>query len=350
MLRATGTDTFTTADLATLATLAKIQGDVGADTLTTAGLTDSMAQLNSLSFTGYGATSNQQVQGWADLLYASLIATPTSYSQTVPALYIAYNYGLYVAGNYEAWYAESGNTFLSFMEGGWKPPSQSRAWSQAVNGLLTAWWGSGGDVETGVPGNIIATAQGMGYDQEIEFEANLFDPKSWTDAAQVRDRAQPLWAAQRTCLDGLVSQTALQENDCLLLPFLLIAMCSSASTDDRGLAGTIAGLSTSSPEYAHDFFADQLVYYLLMVLADPLGNYAQTGDQLLAFIGGLVPAVPNADPGSQAMNTALTQQSKILNADSSYPMQDPYVPSIDFNTRKTDTLYALNQAWTTLSR
>jgi hypothetical protein len=349
------TGTITTADISTLATLARIQGDIGADTLTKAGLTDFMAQLNTLSFTDYGATTDERIRGWADLLYTALMATQTSYGQPVPALWVAYNLGLYTAGNYEAWYESSGDPFANFMglnvSSGipmWNPPTQSPAWSQFVKKMINYWWVDGNDLEVHVPRNIIGS--GMGYQQEIAFQANLLDPQNWTDAVQVTVGARPLWAAQRTCLNGLVAQTELRESDCLLLPFLLIAMLSSASADDRTLGLTIANLPTTSIEKPNDIFADQLIYYLLMALADPAGNYAQTNAQLSALIGGLVLAVPNQDPGSQVLNKTLTEQARILIADDAYPLQDPYDPSVGFTQRQTDTLAALNQAWTSLPR
>ncbi len=36
---------------------------------------------------------------------------------------------------------------------------------------------------------------------------------------------------------------------------------------------------------------------------------------------------------------------KIMHADPTYPLNDPYNPSIGFNTRKADILNALNAAW-----
>ncbi|MGN6813745.1 MAG: hypothetical protein ACTHMP_22980 [Thermomicrobiales bacterium] len=348
------TGTLITADISTLVTLARIQGDIGASPLTKVGLTDCMAQLNTLSFTDYGATANAQVKGWADLLYTALIGTQTNYQQTVTALYAAYNYGLYVAGNYEAWYEMSGDTFANFMGlnasyniPGWTPPSQSPAWSTTLTSMLNYWWRDGNMLEPHVPGNIIDHSGG--YQQQIDFQANLFDPQNWTDAAQVQVNAKPLWDAQSATLHALVTQSSLAENDALLVLFLLVAMVNSLDAPSRSLGYQIANLPTTSQEHPNDTFADQLVYYDLLALADPLGNFALTNGALLALINALIPAVPNQDPGSILLSRVLTEQAKLLNSTSSYPMVDPYNPAISFPVRQTDTLAAINQAWATLS-
>jgi hypothetical protein len=351
---ALSTGPLTTADLATLVTLARVQGDIGANPLTKAGLTDFMAQVNTLSFTDYGATTNAQVKGWADLLYTALMATPTNYQQTVTALYVAYNYGLYVAGNYEAWYEMSGDAFANFMGlnasyniPGWTPPSQSPTWNKTITTMLNHWnegW------EGNLPRNIIDSKPGDGYQQEIDFQANLFDPRNWTDAAQVQVNAKPLWDAQSAMLRALVTQGSLAENDALLVPFLLIALVNAHDAPSRSLGYQIANLTATSPEHPNDTFADQLVYYALLALADPLGNFALPHGALLGLVNALIPAVPNQDPGSVLLSRVLTEQAKILNVDTSYPMTDPYNPGIGFTVRQTDTLAALNRAWATLPR
>jgi hypothetical protein len=352
---ASTTGTLTTGDISTLTTLARIQGDIGAIPLTKAGLTDFMAQLNVLSFTNYGTTTNAQVKGWADLLYTALMATQTNYQQTVTALYAAYNYGLYVAGNYEAWYEMSGDTFANFMgmnDSGpnpiprWNPPTQSPAWSTTITTMLNYWWMDPNGMEPHVPANIIM--HWGGYQDQINFEANLFDPNNWTDAAQVQVGARPLWDAQSTALHALITQGSLAENDALLLLFLLIAMVNSPDASARKLGDQIANLPTTSPEHPNDTFANQLVYYTLMALQDPMGNFGLTHDALLAQINALIPTVANGDPGSQLLSKVLSEQAKILSVDNAYPMQDPYNPNIGFPTRETDTLAALNRAWATL--
>jgi hypothetical protein len=56
----------------------------------------------------------------------------------------------------------------------------------------------------------------------------------------------------------------------------------------------------------------------------------------------------HGDPASAALNQSLTNHLKVLIADSSYPMTDPYNPATGFTVRQTDTLAALNRAWASL--
>jgi hypothetical protein len=351
LMETTGTSTTLAAgDIGALGGLAKIQGDIGALPLTKAGLTDFMVQLNALSYTSYGTVANATAKGWLDSLYSGLMNQSTVYGQPVHALFIAYNYGLYVAGNYEAWYEISGQTFMNFMGmnasygiAAWSPPAYSAAWKQAVVSLSQQW------NSALPPGSIIASNPGMAYQYEIDFEANLFDPANWKDAGNVITGQAALWTAQRNQLSALIQQKTLALGDAVLTLYLLIAMVNSASSADRTLGAQIANLPTSSPELPNDTFANQLTYCWLMAMADPLGNFAFTYSQLASLLAVIAGSVSNQDPGSELLSKVFTQQSKILASDQSYPMQDPYNPSIGFTVRQTDTLAALNRSWATLA-
>lgn len=199
------------------------------------------------------------------------------------------------------------------------------------------------------PGNIIASSHGMGYQYKIDFEANLFDPANWKDAGDVITGLAPLWTAQSAHVQSLTSQGSLALSDAVVMLYLLIAMVNSASPEDRALGAKIANLPTSSPELPNDTFANQLTYFWLMAMADPLDNFTFTNAQLTAMVSALAGAVTNPGPGSQLLNRVFTQQSKILVADQSYPMQNPYNPGVGFTVRQTDTLAALNRSWATLA-
>jgi hypothetical protein len=126
-------------------------------------------------------------------------------------------------------------------------------------------------------------------------------------------------------------------------------MVNAASPEDRTRGARIATLPCSSPELPNDTFANQLTYYWLMAMADPLGSFSFTSAQLDPMLATLSGAVTNQDPGSQLLSQVFTRQAKFLVADAGYPMQDPYNPSISFPVRQTDTMAALNQSWATLS-
>ena len=117
---------------------------------------------------------------------------------------------------------------------------------------------------------------------------------------------------------------------------------------DQRLAAKILTASASSPEYPNDIFANQLVYLMLITLADPLGNYSWPNAMLQSMVQPLIPAIQHDDPASVALKESLTHHLKVLVSDASYPTQDMYNPNIGFTTRQTDTLAALNRAWATL--
>jgi hypothetical protein len=58
--------------------------------------------------------------------------------------------------------------------------------------------------------------------------------------------------------------------------------------------------------------------------------------------------ITQGDPASVAIKTSLETHGKILYTASSYPMVDPYAPSVGFPQRKTDTLFALDRARATI--
>ena len=183
-------------DIPALDDLARIQGDVGAQPLTKAGLTDFMARLNTLSYNDYGAVTHAVVKGWLDLLYANLINQATKYGVPVHGLYIGYNYGLYLVGNREAWYEMSGQAFCNFKGlnasygiPAWTFPPNSPTWNKAVTELFNGW------STDNPPTSVIASRPGMGYEDEINFQTALFDPANWTDAGNVITGLAPLWSA-----------------------------------------------------------------------------------------------------------------------------------------------------------
>jgi hypothetical protein len=347
----TGNSTSLTAgDIGSLGDLAKIQSDISILPLTKAVLTDFMVRLNDLSYTNYGTVGNSEVKSWLDALFSGLMNQTTVYGQPVHALFIAYNYGVYVANNQEAWNEIGGQTFLNFMGmnagygiPAWTPPAYSPAWNKAVVSLSQNW------NSTSPPGSIIASTEGMGWQYEIDFEANLFDPANWKDAGNVVTGLAAVWTAQRTRLNALIRQKTLSLDDAVLTLYLLMAMVNSTSQADRTLGEQIANLPTSSPELPNDTFANQLTYCWLMAMADPLGSFTFTYSQIGSLLAVLAGSVTKQDPGSQLLNKVFMQQSKILASDQSYPMQDPYNPSIGFTVRQTDTLAAINRSWATLA-
>ena len=136
-------------------------------------------------------------------------------------------------------------------------------------------------------------------------------------------------------------------DQCPFFLYLLLALTSSAAQSEQALVQKISNTSANSEENANANLAQQLIYFTLMYLSNPLG-LGWAHDQILAWIRALIAAVPTNN-ASATLAPVLTAQAKLLVSASCYPMVDPYNPSIGFNQRYSDTLAAINLAWTNLN-
>ena len=182
-----------------------------------------------------------------------------------------------------------------------------------------------------------------------DYQFGLIDPTKWTDFNEVARSSPGLWATQSSDLSALLKASGdLADSSAIYLLFLLTGLCSSPTPSDVELVAKIGTFVTSSPEYPNATFADQLVYLTLMLWADPRGNYQWTNAQVDARVHDLIGAVTTGNAAAQIMSKTLTTQAAILKSTSSYPMVDPYNPSIGFDQRKSDTLFAIGKAWASL--
>src|SRR5262245_58868019 len=147
-----------------------------------------------------------------------------------------------------------------------------------------------------------------------------------------------------------VKDGALTPDSALFLVWLLFFMVTYSGTADQRLAGKILSASTPSPEYPNDIFANQLIYFMLMTLADPKGAFDWPNAKLQSTVQDLIAAIRRDDPASVALKESLGNHLKVLISDWSYPTQDLYNPNIEFTVRQTDTLFALSRAWASLPR
>jgi hypothetical protein len=177
-----------------------------------------------------------------------------------------------------------------------------------------------------------------------------FDPSNWTDSGKLTTSLAPLSTAQSGTLTTLLAQkSAPSPQTWPFLLYLLAAQCASTAHDQQR-ANTIVATPTTSREYPNDALINQLVYYTLMYWADPLGDLNWTNAQIQDAVKALGDAVPGQDPASRAIANSLQKHGKILHSTNSYPMVDPYAPSVAFDQRKTDTLFALEKAWATVKQ
>ena len=359
-----------------------------------------MAQLDTLSGI-YPQIANALFKGWVDQLYSLLAAVNTSYNLPFPALYLAYEVSRFPFNPYAefvplGWCAPAG-LFLNrvtqsmtvapnvpltvwpsaIIAGGtaydvtqWgvypafasacvlryhqvatgtgtydEPGSSSRApwagppanpagWNQTVTRQLQAW---------GVTNAPAALFQKTTFDNYSSALAGLLSPASWSNIEQVKSGVAPVWQSQSTEISTLISAQTLSSASYFFFLHLLTGVVSGDQAC-QALAQQVVSAPCSSIEYPNDTFINQLIYASLMYMADPLGSYAWNNPQLQAWVTAMAGVVTGTDRASAAIQVSLTNHAKLLNADASYPLQDPYNPSVGFNQRVTDTLYALDQS------
>jgi hypothetical protein len=312
-----------------------------------------MDQLGSLS-SAYPNVQNGQFQGWLGQLYSLAAATPTVYDQSFAALYIVYQYHRYFV--HGVWF-DALSPWDDFKQHFFSPAPQPPSWHQTLAGLLASWGES-------PPGSILAPGltwngqQGDGsnwpqvrqaWNEAATLEATVLSAASWTDFARVLAAIQPVWQAQSATMSSLLQAPSLKADAYFFLLHLLIALGTSTPSDQQ-LAEQIVNAPTSSPENPNDVFVNQLLYAALMYLADPFGAFDWDNAQLQQLLTDLSNTIVSTDGASTMLKQSLGQHLKVLIADASYPMQDPYNPGIGFTTRQTDTLYALDTARASIAR
>jgi hypothetical protein len=324
----------TAADLNAYATLLRLEHDAGQGvTLTQASLWDFMAVVDGFVHGGYAATADAQLRGWFDTLLKGMTSTQTSYSQSITGIYIATAYGRWLQAND---YLEPG--YWAYEGDTWRWPDTPGYWHDAVQNHFYSIWQS-----TNFPQSLFGDYEHVrNKDQQIKIEQDVVDPAHWNDARKLSALIDGIVAQQAKSAHAIVNAKSMKAGDAIPLLHQLIAMVTSSQAADVRLAGTLVSTVAPSNEYPNDTFINQLVYYVLMQLADPIGNFGLSNAQLQTFMKSLT--LRTKDPGSAAIEKSLDTHFRILFSASSYPMVDPYVPSIGFTVRQTDTLAALNAA------
>jgi len=124
---------------------------------------------------------------------------------------------------------------------------------------------------------------------------------------------------------------------------LLIGLC-TIKKEDQLLALKIITITTTSEENPGDTFIDHLIYISMMYLADPIGSFRLNHTQIIQLLNDTIACITGKDESSKAIIKSIKHHLSIIEANPSYPMQDPKNPEIGFNTRYADTLSALDDA------
>jgi hypothetical protein len=302
----------------------------------------------------FGQVANPNVRAWADRFYQLAAASPTSVGVPVSQVYLVYRFRVFVdtvmnddglpfAWNMDWWTAfcyghresrpdDDGNPVWYSVDP-FRAPAAPPAWQAAITSAFNSWGST-------PPSSMVRTGQIYAPDL-LPFEDAVL--AKWTDQAGLQTTLAPVWRDQATAVQALVQQAAVSPDEYIFLLHVLLTL-GAGPADCRTLANAIVNARADSPEYKNDTFINQLVYAMLLRLADPLGPYAFTNAQSQALLQSLVAVVSTTDPVSKAVNTSLANHLKIAQVDVSYPMHDPYNPSVGFMDRQTNALYALDQA------
>lgn len=379
MIQTTTDFTVTTADIAALRALVKLQNDTGPGMPPPgqAQLWDLFGVINDMAYDHYRLATNAQLKSWMDAIFNALIQTQTCYKVNGAGLYVLYMYYQYCTSMSEYYPGEfppggpsrggirdfdnledkaTGPPWLFFAGTNrtWYIPGAHAAFFDsihanvdAINTELTA---SRDKADT----NIVWLERHGGtrksLDEVLQFQKSRFDLANWTDSYTLVQNLQKttIWQEQSGTVTNLLKEPTLTADAYFFLLHLLIGLGTSNQTD-RQLAQKIVSVPADSMEYPNDTFSNQLVYLTLMYFADPLGDFGYDNTQLQGVLNDLSGAIVSTDPASAAIKQSLTKSIKILHSDSSYPMTDPYNPNIGFNTRQSDTLAALDSARSSLA-
>ncbi len=276
----------------------------------------------------YGDIKNEVIKGYLDQLYQSLIAMQTNYGQPFPALYIVHLYAVVFPHFFdpiipENWYGFS----LSFDPGETLAP----VWRDELASLLKAWGQQ-------PPANIIQ--KDGDFQTILEFEENVLGA-GWTNAPDVTKATAAVWTAQADTARAMLKPQTLGP-DAYFFMLHLLAGLATGDAAAQTLAQQIVTAPTTSGEHVDYTFIDQVIYLSLMFLVDQDGPYVWTNPQCQIFLGALGDRVIAQDPASQAIRSRLAEEGKKLCQNTNYPLLDPDNPTITFDARKTDTLYALD--------
>lgn len=360
----TATDyTLTASELASVRTLLSFEGSFGPSKNLNNTLIESYFKgLNALS-SAYPHLSNQLFVAWSQRLFELLTKGDTLAEMYVVWRYIAFlvsqnggqyeppgkniraqdifgtwrNYWHVFIGNRCGWYvpwpAEYGSNVIDTDV--LTIPLAPAAWQKKVCGVKNLW----GDTPPST--TIDIGTQVKKADTYVTFEKSVLS--DWADFPKVTNTTAPIWEDQNAAVSTMLSADNLGAVDYFFMLHMLVAI-GTGTPKGQTLAEKIVTASASSTEYPNDTFGNQLIYLTLMYLANPTGNFGWNNSQLLSFITDMEDIIKSQDQASQALRTSMATHKKILNSDSSYPLQDMYNPSIGFNTRMSDTLNALEQA------
>lgn len=309
------------------------------------GLWDAMNLADQLANSGAGIT-NKLLGDNLDSLFKDLAAASMSYHSTDRAtfleLYVAAAFGRWSTREYEWNPADSiaphdfFKLFLHTATDAWKPPHAPPSWVNALQPVLDLW-----DYPR-LPPQSLWVYRAIVWGEVTRHQRDVLATTKWIDTTQP---PAPIANAIKAQADALrtMGKDGLTPDACILLLFFFGSFLLGATTE-HDLAKRLANAAAPSDEYPQASFPSQLVYKVAMTLVDPLGQYAWTHDKVRAQLQSVRDLFHGTDDSSKAMVDAVTYHLQVFDADTNYPIEDPY-SSETFPVRQSDTLAALNAVW-----
>ena len=244
-------------ELGAVAQLLKLQHVIGRDVVASPSydvvksLMDCLADLAAVS----PSLSNPDFKGWADQIFASLIATDTCHNCKFTDLCVAYHYGLNTTAmmaiaifkpeDRSKFYplTSESNYWVAFHYGlnvafpdrvpdwhwkyypGWKEPSalspgypkSPPSWVTAVDAVLATWGNN-------PPDNLINKGLGElpNWQRVLDSQSKLVS-SDWTDFDKVKKNTAAVWTSQKQSASSLLQPVSLTEDAYVFLLHIVIA-------------------------------------------------------------------------------------------------------------------------------
>jgi hypothetical protein len=333
-------------DVAALHTLNMLQSGLAAPQ-TSASLTAAMDQLTTLGNGQYAAVKDAALRATLDQVFASLVNLPTCYGLNFPAIYTSFVYGQYLPDNHHIWGSSSNSMWPEFVQDQdgsatpWQRPAGPASWRGAIDAFLAKYPG-----EPMPPPELVDPGDGIAWDgghgeRVIRHQLSRIDPAHWKDSLNAVQAIASLWDGQEQTVRAALGKETLQSGGAIQFLYCVLGLA-SGSPRQQSLAYIVASAPSSSPENPNAPLLGQLASFVLMAMIDPLGGIGSTNPDLQAWASQTASSGRGETPIAQLVQGTFTEQAKILRADPSYPMQDPYNPATGFDVRKTDALAAIN--------
>lgn len=305
-------------------------------------------------FPTYQGTKEATLKGWADHQFAVMLAARGAQGHPLPLVYVAYQYLSALFDNRDKSSAHSCNLWQFVVQGAVYPggsfmpetPTDWRAKLAEACASLKSWQTVRPPENLFLPG---CQPYAKPYDEIIAFQQGVFELARWTDFGWAGEMIDWIGRQQGDLLDELLARSELAASDLVPLLHVLSGVGLSGASGARRAVELLETLADSS-EIPGGMLSEQIIYGQLMVLADPRGPYRYSHVQLVDFVAQLDAATKGDSVLAKSLSPRLQAALQMLAADAAYPMLDPYNPGIGFPKRMSDTLAAINDAWSSIRR